>query len=77
MWLNSSAGEYEKWFAQAVTNTVRCYADGERLFFINAWNEWDEGCHLDLINVVEEPICKRPYGLGVFDKASLSSLSYR
>ena len=47
MWLNSSPQEYENWFAQALTNTISRYQGEERLIFINAWNEWGEGCHLE------------------------------
>jgi lipopolysaccharide biosynthesis protein len=47
MWLNSSPEEYEKWLIQTVNATVRLYHGDERLIFINAWNEWGEGCHLE------------------------------
>jgi lipopolysaccharide biosynthesis protein len=47
MWLNSSPVEYEKWFVEAVKNTLRFCHGEERLIFINAWNEWGEGCHLE------------------------------
>ena len=47
MWLHSSPEEYEKWIVQAVKNTLRLYHGDERLIFINAWNEWGEGCHLE------------------------------
>jgi hypothetical protein len=47
MWLNSSPREYENWFAQALASTMSRYQGDERLIFINAWNEWGEGCHLE------------------------------
>ena len=47
MWLNNSPGTYEDWLAQAVKRTVRLYQGEERLIFVNAWNEWGEGCHLE------------------------------
>ena len=47
MWLNNSPGTYEGWLAQAVKRTVRLYQGEERLIFVNAWNEWGEGCHLE------------------------------
>jgi lipopolysaccharide biosynthesis protein len=47
MWLNSSPEEYEKWLVKAVAKTVQINQGEERLIFINAWNEWGEGCHLE------------------------------
>ena len=47
MWSNSSPGAYEHWLAQAVKSTVNLYHGEERLIFVNAWNEWGEGCHLE------------------------------
>ena len=47
MWLNSQPRTYEDWLGQAVKNTVAVYHGDERLIFVNAWNEWGEGCHLE------------------------------
>lgn len=47
MWLNSSPDEYQRWLAQAVKATISRFRGDERLVFINAWNEWGEGCHLE------------------------------
>jgi GT2 family glycosyltransferase/glycosyltransferase involved in cell wall biosynthesis len=47
MWSNDSSGAYENWLAQAVKNTVGYFPADERLIFVNAWNEWGEGCHLE------------------------------
>jgi hypothetical protein len=38
---------YERWLEGASYRTVAERAPGERLIFINAWNEWAEGCHLE------------------------------
>ena len=45
--LGSTPENYECWLAQAISKTVLEYPDQERLVFINAWNEWAEGCHLE------------------------------
>jgi len=37
---------YEKWLASAIAKT-RSWPTGERVVFINAWNEWGEGSHLE------------------------------
>jgi len=37
---------YEKWLEDAVTRS-RPDSEGQRWVFINAWNEWAEGCHLE------------------------------
>lgn len=45
--INSSPALYRRWLASAVSETCRGAAGDERLLFINAWNEWAEGCHLE------------------------------
>jgi GT2 family glycosyltransferase/glycosyltransferase involved in cell wall biosynthesis len=47
MWLNNSPGTYEDWLVRAVKNTLVLHHGQERLIFVNAWNEWGEGCHLE------------------------------
>ncbi len=42
---DSSPELYEKWLGQAIAKTES--EQGERLVFINAWNEWGEGNHLE------------------------------
>jgi lipopolysaccharide biosynthesis protein len=37
---------YERWLTEAVQRTIPD-RDGRRWTFINAWNEWGEGCHLE------------------------------
>ncbi len=45
--INSNPAAYKVWLETAV-NRTRADAEGdERLVFINAWNEWGEGCHLE------------------------------
>ena len=38
---------YLQWLKGCISYTVRNHKDDERYIFINAWNEWGEGCHLE------------------------------
>lgn len=46
IWVGSSPESYYDWLAKAVDHVRRRPTD-ERIVFINAWNEWGEGCHLE------------------------------
>jgi glycosyltransferase involved in cell wall biosynthesis len=54
---NSTPTSYAEWLSEVLERTVRRPRE-ERLVFVNAWNEWGEGCHL-------EP--DRRYGGGYLD----------
>lgn len=43
---NDEPALYGKWLRQAIKD-VQSYPESERIVFINAWNEWAEGCHLE------------------------------
>ena len=43
---NGDPALYERWLGDAVARVAARPPD-ERLVFINAWNEWAEGCHLE------------------------------
>ncbi len=43
---NDDATLYGKWLAKSIEN-VQSYPESEQIVFINAWNEWAEGCHLE------------------------------
>lgn len=46
--INSSPRGYQEWLFNAIRDTVRRFpAEDQRLVFINAWNEWAEGAHLE------------------------------
>lgn len=47
IWINSSPESYYDWLWQVTSYLRRNRPDDEKLVFINAWNEWAEGCHLE------------------------------
>jgi hypothetical protein len=47
LFINSSPEKYAFWLSQLARQTLATFEGDERLLFINAWNEWGEGCHLE------------------------------
>ncbi len=47
IFLGSTPEKYKAWLAQAVANTNGRLLGEERIVFVNAWNEWAEGNHLE------------------------------
>lgn len=47
IYINSSPEAYEYWLGKAIEYMITNHRDGERIVFINAWNEWAEGAHLE------------------------------
>ena len=47
IFVNSHPEAYEVWLRGVVDATKQDLPPGERLLFINAWNEWAEGAHLE------------------------------
>ncbi|MGD9788328.1 MAG: glycoside hydrolase family 99-like domain-containing protein [Sulfuricellaceae bacterium] len=45
--LGSSPSNYGHWLAETIRRTTQEFPGEDRLVFINAWNEWAEGCHLE------------------------------
>lgn len=43
---NLDPHEYGRWLEYAL-KSVSAYPENEKIVFINAWNEWAEGCHLE------------------------------
>ncbi len=47
IFINANPENYELWLRGAVEKTQQRYIGDERLVFVNAWNEWAEGTHLE------------------------------
>jgi hypothetical protein len=47
IFLNSSPELFEFWLRHQVDKTLSDKRNEEKFLFINAWNEWAEGCHLE------------------------------
>ena len=47
LFVNSTPQAYAQWLEGAIGQTVEEFQGDERLVFINAWNEWAEGCTLE------------------------------
>jgi len=45
--INAEPPNYERWLRGIVDITRTWHAGDERIVFVNAWNEWAEGCHLE------------------------------
>jgi len=43
----SEPKQYQKWLEAVIHRTVEKFEREEKIVFINAWNEWGEGCHLE------------------------------
>lgn len=43
---DSTPRKYEHWLREVVKR-AEVNSDGDKIIFINAWNEWAEGCHLE------------------------------
>lgn len=47
LYIDTSPTLFKKWVKHTVDYTKITLPKEEQLFFINAWNEWGEGCHLE------------------------------
>lgn len=45
--INANPGIFKYFLRQAMERTRRSFPAERRFLFINAWNEWGEGCHLE------------------------------
>jgi lipopolysaccharide biosynthesis protein len=47
VFVNSSPDLFRRWLTVIAGRTVETLPGEEQIVFINAWNEWAEGCHLE------------------------------
>ncbi|AOM77589.1 glycoside hydrolase family 99-like domain-containing protein [Pedobacter steynii] len=47
IYVESEPDNFKKWVSEIKDYTLANFEDEEKIFFINAWNEWAEGCHLE------------------------------
>lgn len=47
IFLESDPSKYEQWLQTLVARCGALNNPDERVIFVNAWNEWGEGCHLE------------------------------
>jgi glycosyltransferase involved in cell wall biosynthesis len=47
IFLGSTPRIYQDWLSQTIAGTNNRLYGQERIVFVNAWNEWAEGCHLE------------------------------
>jgi GT2 family glycosyltransferase/glycosyltransferase involved in cell wall biosynthesis len=47
VWLRSTPALFQRWLSTVIGLTREQFLGEERIVFVNAWNEWAEGCHLE------------------------------
>jgi hypothetical protein len=47
IYIRSTPRKFGEWARFTKNYTEKNFTGEEQLFFINAWNEWAEGCHLE------------------------------
>ncbi len=47
IFVNSHPDNYRRWLAAIIDQTRKRGSQDEQFVFVNAWNEWAEGCHLE------------------------------
>ena len=47
VFVNAHPDNYRRWLAAMIAQTREKRPAEERMIFINAWNEWGEGCYLE------------------------------
>jgi hypothetical protein len=47
VYVGSTPELYAAWLSELARQTIDKFAPEEQIVFVNAWNEWAEGCHLE------------------------------
>ncbi|CAH1904804.1 Glycosyltransferase WbsX [Candidatus Nitrotoga sp. HW29] len=47
IFIGATPSIYKQWLSKTVARTRQRHTGDEQIVFINAWNEWAEGCHLE------------------------------
>ena len=47
IFIGATPSIYKQWLSKIVARTRQRHTGDEQIVFINAWNEWAEGCHLE------------------------------
>jgi len=47
IFVNAHPDNYRRWLAAMIAQTRATHPPEDRVVFVNAWNEWGEGCHLE------------------------------
>jgi hypothetical protein len=47
IYIDSRPSIYKTWLSRTIERTQKLNIGDEQVVFINAWNEWAEGCHLE------------------------------
>ena len=47
IFVGSTPSIYKQWLSKIISRTQQRFSGDEQIVFINAWNEWAEGCHLE------------------------------
>ena len=47
VFVNTHPENYRRWLSAMIAQTRQTRSAAERIVFINAWNEWGEGCYLE------------------------------
>jgi GT2 family glycosyltransferase/glycosyltransferase involved in cell wall biosynthesis len=47
IFINSSPEKFHYYLKEMVSNVIKEFDGDERIVFINSWNKWGEGCHLE------------------------------